>query len=154
MVPPSSHKVPRVSWYSGYRSLSYGFRVHGSHALWPAFPKQFPYPLSHLSRSEPGNARITVWASPLSLAATHRIEFSFSSCGYLDGSVPRVPFIQLCIYCMIPWLFHGEFPHSDISGSLAMCASPKLFAAYHVLHRLLVPRHPPCALCSFVFFHC
>ena len=27
-----------------------------------------------------------------------------------------------------------------------MCSSPKLFAAYHVFHRLLVPRHPPCAL--------
>jgi hypothetical protein len=26
--------------------------------------------------------------------------------------------------------------------------SPKLFAAYHVLHRLLVPRHPPYALSS------
>ncbi len=31
-----------------------------------------------------------------------------------------------------------------------MCTSPELFAAYHVLRRLLVPRHPPCALCSFV----
>ena len=27
-----------------------------------------------------------------------------------------------------------------------MCSSPKLFAAYHVFHRLSVPRHPPCAL--------
>ena len=26
--------------------------------------------------------------------------------------------------------------------------SPKLIAAYHVFHRLLVPRHPPCALSS------
>ena len=29
-----------------------------------------------------------------------------------------------------------------------ICSSPKLFAAYHVFHRLLVPRHPPCALSS------
>ena len=29
-----------------------------------------------------------------------------------------------------------------------MCSSPKLFAAYHVLHRLIVPRHPSCALSS------
>ena len=34
----------------------------------------------------------------------------------------------------------------DISGSMDMCSSPKLFAAYHVFHRLSVPRHPPCAL--------
>ena len=38
------------------------------------------------------------------------------------------------------------FPHSDISGSRDICSSPKLIAAYHVFHRLLVPRHPPCAL--------
>lgn len=37
-------------------------------------------------------------------------------------------------------------PHSDISGSQDICSSPKLFAAYHVFHRLLVPRHPPYAL--------
>jgi hypothetical protein len=40
------------------------------------------------------------------------------------------------------------FPHSEICGSLAICASPQLIAAYHVLHRLLTPRHPPCALSS------
>ena len=39
------------------------------------------------------------------------------------------------------------FPHSDISGSKSVCASPKLFAACHVLHRFPEPRHPPCALC-------
>ena len=38
--------------------------------------------------------------------------------------------------------------HSDISGSKLLCSSPKLFAAYRVLHRLLMPRHPSCALCS------
>ena len=37
-------------------------------------------------------------------------------------------------------------PHSDISGSSPVCGSPKLFAAYRVLHRLLAPRHPPYAL--------
>ena len=40
----------------------------------------------------------------------------------------------------------GEFPHSEISGSMLICSSPKLFAAYHVFHRLPVPRHSPCAL--------
>ena len=38
------------------------------------------------------------------------------------------------------------FPHSDICGSMDMCSSPQLFAAYHVLLRLPVPRHPPDAL--------
>ena len=40
------------------------------------------------------------------------------------------------------------FPHSVISGSKPMCGSPKLFAACHDLHRLLMPRHSPCALIS------
>ena len=44
------------------------------------------------------------------------------------------------------------FPHSDISGSMLICSSPKLFAAYHVLHRLLMPRHSPCALISLTIF--
>ena len=42
----------------------------------------------------------------------------------------------------------AEFPHSDICGSQDICSSPQLFAAYRVFHRLLVPRHPPCALYS------
>ena len=40
------------------------------------------------------------------------------------------------------------FLHSDICGSNRACQSPQLFAAYHVLLRLLMPRHPPCALSS------
>ena len=38
------------------------------------------------------------------------------------------------------------FSHSEIRGSKLICSSPRLIAAYHVLHRLLVPRHPPYAL--------
>ena len=41
-------------------------------------------------------------------------------------------------------------PHSEISGSMVVCTYPKLIAAYHVLHRLPEPRHPPFAL-SFFF---
>jgi hypothetical protein len=44
------------------------------------------------------------------------------------------------------------FPHSDIPGSKTVCVSPRLFAACHVLHRLLVPRHPPCTLSSLTGF--
>ena len=39
-------------------------------------------------------------------------------------------------------------PHSDIPGSMDICSSPRLFAACHVLLRLLMPRHSPCALSS------
>ena len=43
------------------------------------------------------------------------------------------------------------FPHSEIPGSKLMCSSPRLIAACHVLHRLLMPRHSPCALSSLTF---
>ena len=39
-----------------------------------------------------------------------------------------------------------EFPHSEIPGSKLICSSPRLIAACHVLHRLLMPRHSPYAL--------
>ena len=40
------------------------------------------------------------------------------------------------------------FPHSEIPGSMDICSSPRLIAACHVLRRLLMPRHSPCALSS------
>ena len=40
----------------------------------------------------------------------------------------------------------GGFPHSEIHGSKLILSSPWLIAEYHVLHRLLLPRHPPNAL--------
>ena len=36
--------------------------------------------------------------------------------------------------------------HSEILGSRVICTYPRLNAAYHVLHRLQEPRHPPYAL--------
>ncbi len=51
---------------------------------------------------------------------------------------------RLCIQRTIP--HRGGLPHSDIHGSKPARGSPWLFAACHVLHRLLVPRHPPNAL--------
>ena len=45
----------------------------------------------------------------------------------------------------------SEFPHSEIFGSKFTCNSPKLIAAYHVLHRLREPRHPPYALSYFLY---
>lgn len=64
----------------------------------------------------------------------------------------------LCIQVISTWLtrlltseddnnwISGGFPHSDIHGSKPIPGSPWLIAGYHVLHRLLLPRHPPNAL--------
>ena len=102
-------------------------------------------------QSEPLNARIQVWALPGSLAATSGITVVFFSSGYLDVSVHRVPFHTLWIGVWIHEVFSCGFPHSDICGSMDICSSPQLFAAYHVFLRLLVPRHPPCALISLTY---
>ena len=98
-------------------------------------------------RSEPRSARTPVWPLSISLAATLEIEkFSFSSSPYLDVSVQAVPLHTLWIGVWMYEVCSYGFPHSDICGSMDICSSPQLFAAYHVFHRLSVPRHPPCAL--------
>ena len=62
---------------------------------------------------------------------------------------PTFPSYTLLYSCMDRLSFiQSEFPHSDIHGSMDICSLPWLFAAYHVLLRLLVPRYPPYALCS------
>ena len=48
----------------------------------------------------------------------------------------------------------GGFPHSEIPGSKLIRSSPRLNAAYHVLHRLCMPRHPPNALKTLDRSHC
>ena len=75
-------------------------------------------------QSEPQNARILVWALPLSLAATNGIDVSFSSSGYLDVSVHRVPFHTLWIGVWMTGVCPAGFPHSDIYGSMDICSSP------------------------------
>ena len=148
MVPACSVKVPRVSTYSGYRhvnsSFAYGaFTLSGrpSQAVMLSLLDQFrgPNPGVHALRF--GLFR---FRSPL-LTESHVV---FSSSGYLDVSVHRVPFLTLWIGVRILEVCSSRFPHSEISGSKDICSSPKLFAAYHVFHRLLVPRHPPYALIS------
>lgn len=71
---------------------------------------------------------------------------------------PGFALVTLCIQVTSPWLtpllipegdnnrVSGGFPHSEIFGSKPIPGSPKLIAGYHVLHRLLLPRHPPNAL--------
>ena len=72
--------------------------------------------------------------------------FSFSSSGYLDVSVRRVPSVNLWIQLTVTEVCSAGFPHSEICASKVICTSTQLFAAYYVLLRLSVPRHPPYAL--------
>ena len=121
------------------------FRLRVCHPLWYSFPAVSTIGSESSTQSAtPEILLLQVWPLPISLAATLGIDVSYSSSPYLDVSVQEVPFHTLCIGVWIPLC--GGFPHSEISGSMDICSSPKLFAAYHVFHRLSVPRHPPCAL--------
>ena len=151
MVPARSDKVSRVSSYSGYRSVSSSF-AYGAFTLFGRLSQSRSARLPESGpRSEPRNARIPVWPLPRSLAATCGIDVSFSSSGYLDVSVHRVPLHALWIGAWMTGVCPAGFPHSEIHGSRDICSSPWLFAAYHVFLRLSVPRHPPCALSCLTF---
>ena len=179
MVLPASHKVPRAPWYSGSRPLAsrfaygtftlcgLGFPTPHSATLHSVLPVRNPVPKNTLQLVSDGlmpplhlhiGSRCNlfsgpVWTNPRSLATTCGITVVFFSCGYLDVSVPHVSPPYTMDSCKAIRAFTPDgFPHSDIRGSKAICASPRLFAAYRVLHRQLAPRHPPCALSSLTFF--
>ena len=147
VVHPSSHGVSRVPRYSGYSLTHFVFRLRVFHPLWTAFPCRSAKLLRRYVSPNPEKPEgLSVWPSPRSLATTYGISVDVFSSSYLDVSVQTVPPVDLWIQSTV----HGDepcgFPHSEISGSMRMCRSPKLIAACHVLHRLLMPRHSPCAL--------
>ena len=123
------------------------FRIRGFHPLWPAFPIPFFYPLGHILRSITPECT----HSGLGSSAFAR-RYLRNRCFFLFLRVLRCfssPGSLLYTYVFsIRYLniTSGAFPHSDIRGSTVVCTSPQLFAAYHVLLRLLLPRHSPYAL--------
>ena len=148
MVPAHSHKVSRVSWYSGSCHARLPF-VYGAFTLSGWLSQNHSTRLTRQSCSPNPGVRALRFGlfrvrSPL-LTESHVV---FSSSGYLDVSVRRVPLPALWIGAGMHEGFSCGFPHSDTSGSKGICPSPKLFAAYRVFRRLLVPRHPPYALSS------
>ena len=133
MVPPDSDRISLVPPYSGFSYVATRFRILGFHDLWPNFPDRSSNKLQSILLSyNPGHAVTPpVWALPRSLATTCGITVVFSSCRYLDVSVPCVrPTIVVMTLQVI------GFPHSEIHGSRVICTSPWLIAACHVLLRL------------------
>jgi hypothetical protein len=92
VVPPASHRVSRVPWYSGSQSKAFLFNIQDYYLLRWAFPDLFYYNSRFLTTvsATPTKQASLVWALPFSLATTQGIDFSFSSSGYLDVSVPLV----------------------------------------------------------------
>ena len=117
MVPAHSIKVSRVSMYSGYRHVIFPF-AYGAFTLYSRLSQNLSARINEsIMRSEPRSARTPVWPLSISLAATLEIDVSFSSSGYLDVSVHRVPFHTLWIGVWMTGVRPAGFPHSDIYGS-------------------------------------
>ena len=149
MVPPASHRVPRVLRYSGYglsvftfdyvaltlfRRPSHAVRlVTSDHDVRPQ-PQRYCYLWFGLLRVR----------SPL-LAESLLMSFPRPTSMF---QFRRFPTYCYLIHSTLLEVCSSGLPHSEISGSMLICSSPKLIAAYHVLHRLLMPRHSPCALIS------
>ncbi len=166
MVPADSSGIPRVPPYSGVRSNKLtGFRLQGYHLLWPALSMALHLTSEFLTcravceplRPDPTTPmlqRSQAWHNTgLGCFPFARRYLGNHGC-FLFLGLLRCVTSPRCLYP--PYVFRREssdmtrkgLSHSETSGSKAVCASPKLIAAYHVLHRLHMPRHPPHALSS------
>ena len=110
------------------------------------FRSQLPYD-SAVLQPQRCVATTLVWALPRSLATTRGIISLFSLPA--GTKMFQFPAFALC-YCTVTVLQTAGLSHSEILGSRVICTYPRLIAAYHVLHRLREPRHPPCALFYFL----
>jgi hypothetical protein len=107
-------------------------RIRGCHPLRPDFPVRSAYPMSTTGLFRFRSPLLTESRLMSVPPGTEMFQFpGFASQHY--GFMSRYP-------------SRGGLPHSDIHGSTPARGSPWLIAACHVLHRLLVPRHPPNAL--------
>jgi hypothetical protein len=157
MVLLDSRGISRVPRYSGTCPASQqGFRLRGCHPLWPAVPGRSTIllvgNLPALRPDRPYNPREQApWfglfrvRSPLLAESLFCFLFLwvlrwFTSPRWLP---PTYGFGRGFL-----GMTRGGLPHSEIAGSKPVCGSPTLIAAYHVLLRLLAPRHSPYALSS------
>ena len=156
MVLPDSHGIPRVPRYSGTCPASLFVFAYGVLTLYDR-PFQSVRLTNRLVTRRPcglagpttplckhrglGYVRVR---SPL-LAESRLISLP---AGTEMVHFPALPSWAYEFSTGSPGMNQGGLPHSEISGSKPVCGSPELFAAYHVLHRLLAPRHSPYALSS------
>ena len=154
MVPADSRRIPRAPRYSGYRYASRRFAYRTFTVCGVTFQT---LPLATLlatarSYNPPEAGTSEVWALPRSLATTGGIIRLFSSpTGTKMFQFPAFASLQLTAGMTV--LQTDGLSHSEIRGSGVICTSPRLIAAYHVLHRLWEPRHPPYALLCFLVLH-
>src|SRR5258706_2442325 len=131
------------------------FRLPGYHRLWPTVPGRSTNVLvDHspaLRPSRPYNPGVQAPRFGLFRVRSPLLAESllFSSpAGTEMVHFPALPSPTYGFSRRSGGITRRGFPHSDIPGSKLVCSSPRLFAAYRVLHRLLAPRHSPYALSS------
>ena len=131
MVPPASHKISRVSRYSGSSCLSSPSPT-GLSPSSEQLSNRFGSAIFGCRKpSTPRVRRLTVWPLTSSLATTKVIEFSFFSSGYLDVSLPRVPSDETMDSSHGDWALPQ--PGSPIRISMDQC----LLAAPHGFSQLI-----------------
>ena len=144
MVCGPSVRISRAPTYSGTRYGRSRLRLRGFHPLRPAFPGRSPDAReSHVAGPNTGSLRFGLlrFRSPLltesiTLSSPPGTKmFQFPGCIPAGANAGRWPPVKA-----------AGFPHSEIGGSKLTSSSPPLIAGSRVLHRLLVPRHPLCAL--------
>ena len=155
MVLVDSHGISRVPRYSGTCRESTNCRLRGSHPLWPIVPDRSTKMLvAHSPALRPDRSyNPTVQARWFGLI---RVRSPLLAESLLFSLPPGTEMVHFPGLSSPPYGFRWRYsgmslsglPHSEIFGSKPVCGSPKLFAAYHVLHRLLAPRHSPYALSS------
>ena len=152
MVPVDSDKITRVSPYSGYLIEFITFRLQDYHLLRSCFPTSSTMLWicdSYIEVLQPQNEfwfGLFPFRSPLLrksiFLSLPPVTKMFQLAGLLLHSyVFTMQYLRITI---------GGFPHSEISGSKFTYNSPKHIVVRHVLHLLLVPRHPPSALSNLI----
>ena len=132
MVPASSHRIPRVPWYSGYSYLFSHF-AYGIVTLFDHFSNMFGYAIVNVRSPLPRCISLYsgLGSSPFARHYSENHLLIFSSSGYLDVSVPRVPLAKLCIHLTIPALRQVS-SLIRISADRGSCAAPRSFSQAHV----------------------
>ena len=150
MVPADSRRIPRVPRYSGYRYADLASHTGLSPSV-ITFSKCSVHHFSTMSRSyNPSHALRRHWFGlfPVCSPLLGNHSFIFLPAGTKMFQFPALALLHLV---RVTVLQTARLSHSEIFGSRVICTYPKLIAAYHVLHRLREPRHPPYALSYFLY---
>ena len=154
MVLPDSDDVSRVPPYSGSWTEGIRFRLRDYHSLWCSFPTTSTIKYfcnSNVQSYNPEPQGFGLGCSPFARRYLGNRNFFIFLWVLRCFSSPRLPLHSYVFTMQWPVITLVEFSHSEISGSKLTYSSPKLIAVSCVLHRLLVPRHSPCALINLTY---